>query len=62
MVNMIFDSIKQGHFDFRRGNTLASFAETFSTLMDINTKDSRTLRVPEDIVNGSQDLSHETNS
>lgn len=48
----IFSSIiYTNSFDFRRGNTLASFAETFSQLYDMNVKDTRILKVPMDFMN-----------
>lgn len=54
---MIFASILHfNSFDFKRGNTLASFAETFSMMYELNVKDSRTIKVPMDFINQTHEI------
>jgi hypothetical protein len=52
LTAVVFSGIQAGNFEFRRGNTLASFAQTFRTLLELSTRDSRSLRVPFDIMTG----------
>ena len=50
------NNITAGKFEFKKGNTLAMFAEAFSHSFDLNIKDSAALKVPFDILNGSQQM------
>lgn len=54
---MILNNITQGKFEFKKGNTLAMFAEAFTYKLDLNLKDSTALNMPFDIMNGAQQIS-----
>jgi hypothetical protein len=53
VAQMILNNVTQGKFEFKKGNTLAMFAESFSYCLDLNLKDSTSVNVPIDIMNGS---------
>jgi len=48
----IIQNVLAGKFEFKRGNTLATFAEAYSNFIELNTKDSKGLKVPFDWVTG----------
>ena len=51
---MILNNVQAGKFEFKKGNTLAMFAEAFSASFDLNLKDSGDLKVPFDLITGKQ--------
>ena len=56
IAQMILNNVQAGKFEFKRGNTLAIFAETFSSALDLNLKDTGGLKVPFDLVTGKQQM------
>ena len=53
---MILNNVQAGKFEFKRGNTLAMFAEAFSASLDLNLKDSGDLKIPFDLLTGKQQM------
>jgi len=49
---MVFKNLLSGKFEFKRGNTLASFAEAMNLKLEMNIKDSQSLRAPYDFHTG----------
>ena len=56
MQDMIFASIQSGNFEFRKGNTLATFAETFGLIYDLGQADPRATKVPHHHINAPPGL------
>jgi len=52
LSNMVFKNLLSGKFEFKRGNTLASFAEAMNLKLEMNIKDSQSLRAPYDFHTG----------
>ena len=54
---MILGNVLSGKFEFKRGNTLAMFAEAMTKAIDLNLKNTTTIKIPEDIMMGAQQMS-----
>lgn len=50
------NNIITGKFEFKKGNTLASFAEAMLNFLEMNTKDTHALVAPFDFITGKQQM------
>ena len=53
---MILGNVLSGKFEFKRGNTLAMFAEAMTKAVDLTLKNTTIIQIPEDIMMGTQQL------
>lgn len=53
---MILGNVLSGKFEFKRGNTLAMFAEAMTKALDLGLKNTTIIKIPEDIMMGTQQL------
>jgi len=53
---MVFKNILSNKFEFKRGNTIASFAEVFGQLNESMIRDEYNVNAPYDFVTGKQQI------
>jgi len=56
LSNIIFKNLLSGKFEFKRGNTLASFAEAMNLKLEMTIKNGYDIQIPYDFQTGKQQM------